>query len=181
MLQYAKWFKTTFQSSSATSLSIRDLLAWVDFVNKCHTTDALFAVVQGAAMVFIDTLGANPAAMLASSLQNLERNRQLCLNKLHELFGVDASSIYWQKSTITGDSRFLHIGPFDLTVNGDSTPDPDFIMDAPTTIANSVRIARGLQSSKPILMEGSPGVGKTTLVTALAKALGKPLTRINLS
>ncbi|EAU37909.1 conserved hypothetical protein [Aspergillus terreus NIH2624] len=181
MLQFAKWFKWTFQSTSSTSLSIRDLLAWVDFVNKCETTDPLFAIVQGAAMVFIDTLGANPAAMLASSLHNLESNRRLCLEKLHEIFGVDAASIYFQKAAIGVEGGSLHVGPFALSMNVDSNPDPEFIMDAPTTIANSVRIARGLQLPKPILLEGSPGVGKTTLVTALARALGKPLTRINLS
>ncbi|KAL4893065.1 AAA ATPase [Aspergillus ambiguus] len=181
MLQFAKWFKWTFQSASTMSLSIRDLLAWVDFVNKCESADKLFAIVQGAAMVFIDTLGANPAAMLASSLQNLEGNRKLCLEKLHEVFGVDAAGIYLQKSTIGVEDGSLHVGPFALSMNMDSNPDPEFIMDAPTTIANSVRIARGLQLPKPILLEGSPGVGKTTLVTALAKALGKPLTRINLS
>jgi replication-associated recombination protein RarA len=32
-----------------------------------------------------------------------------------------------------------------------------------------------------VLMEGSPGVGKTSLVHALAKAAGYSLTRINLS
>ncbi|KAF9893737.1 hypothetical protein FE257_009907 [Aspergillus nanangensis] len=181
MLQYAKWFKQKFQSSSTTSLSIRDLLAWVDFVNKCHTTDPLFAIVQGAAMVFVDTLGANPAAMLAMSLDNLEGNRKVCLDKLHEIFGVDASGIYLQKSTIAIEGNNLLVGPFALPMNLDAMPDPDFIMDAPTTIANSVRIARGLQLPKPILLEGSPGVGKTTLVTAIARALGKPLTRINLS
>ncbi|KAE8148455.1 AAA ATPase [Aspergillus avenaceus] len=181
MLQFAKWFKWKFQNSSSASLSIRDLLAWVDFVNKCQTNDPLFAVVQGAAMVFIDTLGANPAAMLATSLNDLEGNRRLCLDKLRELFDVDAFNIYLQKSAITVENGSLRVGPFTLIMDGDTKPDPEFILDAPTTIANSVRIARGLQLPKPILLEGSPGVGKTTLVTALAKALGKPLTRINLS
>ena len=181
MLEFAKWYKATFQNSSATSLSIRDLLSWVDFVNNCKSSDLLFAIVQGAAMVFIDALGANPAAMLASTLQNLQRNRQLCLNKLHELFSVDASKIYLQASAIAAENGHLRVGPFNMPMHSSAQPDPQFIMDAPTTIANSVRIARGLQSPKPILLEGSPGVGKTTLVTALAKALGKPLTRINLS
>lgn len=181
MLRFAKWFKATFQNTSTTSLSLRDLLAWVDFVNTCQNEDTLFAIVQGAAMVFVDTLGANPAAMLAISLNNLDGNRQKCLDKLGELFSVDASKIYWQSSTVSIEPGFLQVGPFSLPTVGETDPDPQFTMDAPTTIANSVRIARGLQSSKPILMEGSPGVGKTTLVTALAKALGKPLTRINLS
>ncbi|PKY01381.1 AAA ATPase [Aspergillus campestris IBT 28561] len=159
MLQFAKWFKWTFQNSTTTSLSIRDLLAWVDFVNKCQSADPLFSVVQGAAMVFIDTLGANPAAMLATALDNLEGNRRRCLDKLRELFDVDAASIYLQKTNIDTQDGSLRVGPFSLAINGGAKPDPEFIMDAPTTLP------------KPILMEGSPGVGKTTL----------PLTRINLS
>lgn len=181
MLQFAKWFKATFQNTSTTSLSIRDLLAWVDFVNTCRNADLKFAIIQGAAMVFIDTLGANPAAMLAISPKNLDVNRQQCLDKLSELFSVDASKIYWQSSSVSLEQGSLRVGPFSLPTAGIAEPDAQFSMNAPTTIANCVRIARGLQSSKPILMEGSPGVGKTTLVTALAKALGKPLTRINLS
>ncbi|KAJ5758589.1 hypothetical protein N7520_005745 [Penicillium odoratum] len=181
MLRFAVWFKTTFQNTSTTSLSLRDLLAWVDFVNTYQTDEPLFAIIQGAAMVFVDTLGANPAAMLAISLNNLDGNRQKCLDKLGELFNVNASAIYRESSTVTLEPGFLKVGPFKLPTVGETEPDHQFTMDAPTTIANSVRIARGLQSSKPILMEGSPGVGKTTLVMALAKALGKPLTRINLS
>ena len=34
---------------------------------------------------------------------------------------------------------------------------------------------------RPILLEGSPGVGKTSIVSSLAKESGYPVTRINLS
>lgn len=181
MLEFAKWFKKTFQSSSATSVSIRDLLAWVDFVNKCSIPDVEFALIHGAAMVFIDTLGANPSAMLSMAPDSIGKNRDMCLQKLSELFGFDASRIYYQPATVSVTDGYLCVGPFKLPMCAESAPDPQFVMDAPTTVANSVRIARGLQVSKPILLEGSPGVGKTTLVASLARALGKPLTRINLS
>lgn len=181
MLEFAKWFKQTIHNSSTTSVSIRDLLGWVDFVNKWPPTELAFALVHGAAMVYIDTLGANPAAMLSMPPDMLGKNRSLCLEKLSELLQLDAASIYYQDATVAIEHGHLCVGPFKLPMSENSTPDPQFVMDAPTTLANAVRIARGLQSSKPILLEGSPGVGKTTLVASLARALGKPLTRINLS
>ncbi|KAK2756745.1 AAA ATPase midasin [Arachnomyces sp. PD_36] len=182
MLDFAKWFKATFQNSSTNSISIRDILSWVDFVNTCLISDAAFAMVHGAAMVFIDTLGANPAGMLAIASGTLEDDRQTCLKKLGELFRFDASDIYHRReANVFLENGILNIGPFPIPVSVDSHQDPEFIMDAPTTVVNSIRIARGLQSAKPILLEGSPGVGKTTLVATLARAIGKPLTRINLS
>ena len=181
MLAFAKWFKASFQNSATSSVSIRDLLAWVDFINKFPSSNLMFALVHGAAMVYIDTLGANPAATLSVTSDSLCKDRDRCLEKLSLLFCLDASRIYYQPASITVDDKCLCIGPFRLPMCVNSTLDPQFVLDAPTTIANSIRIARGLQLSKPILLEGSPGVGKTTLVAALAQTLGKPLTRINLS
>lgn len=71
---------------------------------------------------------------------------------------------------------FIPKGPFPV--------DEEFIsftFHAPTTKENSLKLMRALQLRKPILLEGSPGVGKTSLVTALAKASGYNCLRINLS
>lgn len=38
-----------------------------------------------------------------------------------------------------------------------------------------------VQLPKAILLEGSPGVGKTSLIAALAQAVGQKLIRVNLS
>ena len=44
-----------------------------------------------------------------------------------------------------------------------------------------MRVLRAMQLDRPVLLEGSPGVGKTALVAALAKLCGRRLIRINLS
>lgn len=56
-----------------------------------------------------------------------------------------------------------------------------YSLEAPGPHANGYRLLRGLQLGKPLLIEGPPGVGKTSLVTALAEASGHHLARINLS
>ena len=56
-----------------------------------------------------------------------------------------------------------------------------FAFGAPTTRANAYRVLRAMQLRKPVLLEGSPGVGKTSLVQALGTACGHRVVRINLS
>ena len=49
--------------------------------------------------------------------------------------------------------------------------------------SNLEKISRALQlpNNRSILLEGAPGVGKTSIVVALAELLGRPCVRINLS
>lgn len=55
------------------------------------------------------------------------------------------------------------------------------MFSAPTTCLNALRIMRSLQvPSRAVLLEGNPGVGKTSLVTALAKVTGHEVKEINI-
>jgi len=61
---------------------------------------------------------------------------------------------------------------------GPSIPfQPSFSFTAPTTSLNAFRILRAVQVAKPILLEGSPGVGKTSIIQALANVCGHQLIR----
>lgn len=46
---------------------------------------------------------------------------------------------------------------------------------------NLLKLLRAYELNKPILIEGPPGVGKTSLVENLAKVTGRKLIRVNLS
>ena len=61
---------------------------------------------------------------------------------------------------------FIARGPCDTALG------PSFSLVSPTVAANALRVLRALQLPKALLLEGSPGVGKTSLVGAIARASG---------
>ncbi|RMZ31983.1 hypothetical protein D0859_03901 [Hortaea werneckii] len=179
---FAQWFKARYNTSATSSISIRDALAWVQFVNAFADVDVTIAVIHGAALVYIDTLGANPAGLMTLTGKSLNEERQECLAELSRLVLADASAIYSVPAQVIKSTSELSIGPFSITNRAGSTALPEtFSFDAQTTRNNAMRVLRAMQLSKPVMLEGSPGVGKTALVTAVASAAGVPLTRINLS
>ncbi|CAK7567033.1 MAG: AAA ATPase midasin [Sporothrix epigloea] len=186
IVAFSYWFGRTFRASSATPFSIRDILVWAQFVNKCsQTLSPEAALIHGAATVFIDTLGANPSAMVSADPTVAGQQRELCLQKLGELLKLnlqDVATIYRSEPVLRATEDTLWAGDFSISRSPAGALDGTFEFEAPTTKMNVMRVIRALQmNNKPVLLEGNPGVGKTTLISALARACGQPLTRINLS
>lgn len=185
IVEFSKWYANKFGGGKTNSgvISLRDILAWVDFINSAYSSlsNPNACLIHGAAMVFIDAIGTNNTAYLAESEERLRQQKDMCVNQLSELVGEDLQPYFNQQCTVSVSNSALRSGVFEISRNERGLTNNSFNLSAPTTSSNLMRVIRALQVHKPVLLEGSPGVGKTSLVSALAELTGNILTRINLS
>lgn len=196
MICYVNWFNNDICANQMSTccdffLSLRDVLAWARFIIETNVYGeemiGLWAgLIHGAALMHLDGLGlgtgltSDDAAVAKKDAKEFllkQIPKQVITNNVKgfadEMDGLD------EKQLINNDS--FGIRPFLIPVGPLSTVDVGFKLNAPTTALNLRRVLRAMQISKPILLEGSPGVGKTSLISALASMSGHNLIRINLS
>ncbi|KAI1794980.1 midasin [Ganoderma leucocontextum] len=182
LLDFVDWLCTTIGDRSFANL--RDILAWVSFSNAVLRDDATDRMVpneifhHAAQMTFLDGLGSMPQ-LSAYSKEALDRLKTDAITKLNEF--VPLISALEQGRAPEYESSNVRFSTFSIS-RGLQQPSPQsFSLEAPTTRDNVMRVVRACQLPKPIMLEGSPGVGKTSLVAALANICGHQLCRINLS
>uniref|UniRef100_A0A0E0QZY5 Midasin n=1 Tax=Oryza rufipogon TaxID=4529 RepID=A0A0E0QZY5_ORYRU len=189
IVNFWMWFN---QLHTGRMLTIRDLLSWISFINVTERNlGPQQALIHGLFLVLLDglTLGMNVSKTEATEL------RRTCLSfLLEELQKVEGkplnSDLHDLKNYGWGDhTREIDIGqpdhfgimPFYIDTGHFTRKQQGFQFMAPTTSKNVFRVLRGMQLPKPLLLEGSPGVGKTSLIVALAGFSGHNVVRINLS
>ena len=189
-LKFFEWLISNRLLSGA--LSLRDYISWGSFVAKLgDEMGPWIAWVHGACLTMIDALGTGNSSFLGHAATI----RQRCISQLLEQVvesereTVRSSAGIAERSSLNfgkfSDMSKWGIQPFTIKYNSDVVGHGDeampFNLAAPTTASNTFRILRAMQLDKPILLEGSPGVGKTSIVTTIAKITGHKLVRLNLS
>ena len=181
ILDFTAWLKDQVASTTGSTISpsIRDYLGWTRFIRSaCAYLGAERSFIHGGRLAFTDGLGVSLGGH--ASIRQLQA---IADTKLVEMSGIGGSTEDMDSDVVAGrieDNKFI-IDGFAVPL-GPMTPEkPKFAIDAPTTRTNLLRVMRALQLDRAILLEGSPGVGKTSLVQALSQLSGRQLLRINLS
>ncbi|KAI9030531.1 P-loop containing nucleoside triphosphate hydrolase protein [Hyaloraphidium curvatum] len=187
MLDFLGWLSAELErrtGSQRTFYSLRDLLSWADFV--VHLAPRLgpeASLGHGLCMVFLDGLQVNPSlGMVGASADEIRDLRLQALSALSASpvsVDPDAEESILRGFVLRGSE--IGIEPFFIERGPEPRDALGFQLDVPTTANNLRRVLRGLQLHRPVLMEGSPGVGKTSLILQLARLAGREVVRINLS
>lgn len=166
--------------------SVRDILAWVQYITiNTRNLPIHHAIIFGLETMFLDSLEMLPHI----DVKEIEAQRKMILeflideiqNGLNVTFNLQDLAVL-KGTGVTESTESFGISPFYINVNseGIASKPRDFKFTAPTTQKNLFRLLSAMSLHKAILLEGPPGVGKTSLIENVASAIGYQMVRINL-
>ncbi|MCO5589879.1 hypothetical protein L7F22_043848 [Adiantum nelumboides] len=188
---YSSQISGSMDNNNSSIVGLRDLISWAAFMNMVMANNKnilpSYTFAHGALMTLIDGLPLHPW-IAAKPKRQIEALINTMVEELIRLSGMTVQESQQIQSNV--DLQIIDrpdafgIGGF-LTSKGQlmsSSESNSFNLQAKTPANNAMRVLRAMQvSNRAIMLEGSPGAGKTSLIVALANVCRHPLTRINLS
>ncbi|VDN51100.1 unnamed protein product [Dracunculus medinensis] len=187
MARFLAWYFDHISKIARCGISLRDVVAFVEIFISSMKRDvrSIYWSVYEAFVAIDDGISLN----ISDHHHSFEKHRFECQEKLKfilmdnlykEITEEIESPIF--NSLIKTDDRGLIIGGY-LIEFGAKKPVhlKNFVFNTDWFEKMSLNIARALSIDKPILIQGEPGCGKSSIVVALAAATGHHLTRLNLS
>ena len=150
--------------SLVKDLSYRDIRTFCDFMKKKSVADPICNLVHATCLVITDGIHDLGFKAEISSFFKDKLNHSSC------------DCVNW----ITGQGRNYSDFGFGNLEETNST-ESGFGFTGETVKGNAFKVLRGMKIDKPVLLEGPPGVGKSSMISALASKSGNRLTRIQLS
>ncbi|VTZ66448.1 dynein-related AAA-type ATPase, putative [Plasmodium chabaudi chabaudi] len=193
--------------SSHVTLSIRDAIKWIAFMNiyisrrKKQEKKNNMLSLNKLKQLCVESFYHSGCLILIDGNEDMK-----CKNEIKHLLIQHLEKFSLSIKSKTNKKMVALINQFDKTDNFIFTPsylkinnfeikfkkrllnnlenisnDNNFVFDTPNIKINLFKIVRAMQLNSSILLEGSPGVGKTCIINILAKLTKNKLIRINLS
>ena len=183
LIEFMDFYNGLFDNTSkniVTFVTLRDILAIVDnmriCVNDLHM-ESSFAFYESVSMILLEGIGLG----MGMDRNTANRIKDTCYQYIKTKMNIkdeDLSSFLSIPIELNSQSSKFGCSPYYIDVlksENEATKKSDFLYNPKTTSMNIRRVLRALQVHKPILLEGSPGVGKTTLIQSMAQNTGRKL------
>ncbi|QQP48799.1 Midasin, partial [Caligus rogercresseyi] len=185
LVRFLNWLK----SASNLHLSIRDLMTWITFINKSQSalSNPNCSIVHGICLVLFDGYFMMNNLVQASTSDSFREDCKKFFQSSLQDHDPNCSCLLWifseggECSDIVDTPSHFGIQPFVMPKTSFANPKSNFSFKNKTTAQNAFKLLRGFCLDKPMLLEGPPGVGKSSIVESLAALSGHQLVRINLS
>ena len=157
------------------ALSLRDILTIIEFISASKLGKEL-SIKHALELTILDGVCLGLDASLSEKEQIVSEITEYIDKTMTQVIGK-APTIEFNKIKIT--DKQLKVDPF--SIDRRSNNEVFFQFEAKTTLKNLAKVLRAMTLDKAILLEGPPGVGKTSLIENLARSTGRQLFRVNLS